>query len=206
MVTYALATPAKERSLGGLLVAGAIGAVTGAVGAGIGMAAAPVVGAAARAAGAAIAKTVVGTAARRAVGAAATGIGMVARQVVSPREGGLIAAEGGGRLINPNLVRFSQDSISANFSDGSSVAGMADRLAAGERINVPPIRLVNHPDGGLFTLDNRRLVAFQQAGVPIPYRMATADEFANESWKFTTVTLGRSIQLRFPGFQGMFPG
>jgi RHS repeat-associated protein len=93
MVTYALATPAKERSLGGLLVAGAIGAVTGAVGAGIGMAAAPVVGAAARTAGSAIAKTVVGTAARRAVGAGATAIGSVARPVASLREGGLIAPE-----------------------------------------------------------------------------------------------------------------
>ena len=68
MVTYALATPEKERSLGGLLVAGVIGAATGVIGAAIGMAAAPAVGAAARAVGSAIAKTAAGTAVSKAVG------------------------------------------------------------------------------------------------------------------------------------------
>jgi hypothetical protein len=59
-----------------------------------------------------------------------------------------------------------------------------------------PIRLVEN-DGGLYTLDNRRLVAFGDAGVAVPYRMASASEIARE-WdtKFTTKTGGLSIQLR----------
>ena len=51
---------------------------------------------------------------------------------------------------------------------------------------VEPIRLVLR-DGVLFSLDNRRLVAFAAAGREIPYRMATEAEIAFE-WlrKFTT--------------------
>jgi RHS repeat-associated protein len=72
MVTYALATPAKERSLGGLLVAGAIGAATGALTVGIGAKVAPLVGAVARVAGAKIAQGVARTAVQRVVGASAS--------------------------------------------------------------------------------------------------------------------------------------
>ncbi|HEX6167163.1 MAG TPA: hypothetical protein VFZ30_10270, partial [Acidimicrobiales bacterium] len=61
---------------------------------------------------------------------------------------------------------------------------------------VPPIRLVEYK-GRLFTLDNRRLAAFGEAGISAPYRMATPREIARE-WKskFTTDTEGQSIQLR----------
>lgn len=90
MVTYMIATPEKERSLGGLLLNGAIGAATGAIGAGIGMVAAPIVRAAARAAGAAIAKMVVGTAARKAVGVAASGISIAVRTAGTAKPGTLL--------------------------------------------------------------------------------------------------------------------
>jgi hypothetical protein len=74
MVTYALATPAKERSLGGLLVAGAIGAATGALTVGIGAKVAPLVGAVARVAGAKIAQGVARTAVQKVVGASARAV------------------------------------------------------------------------------------------------------------------------------------
>jgi RHS repeat-associated protein len=73
-VTYMIATPEKERSVGGLLLNVGIGAATGAVPL-MGKAAAPVVGAAARAAGRAIAGSVARTAVQKAIGAVASGAG-----------------------------------------------------------------------------------------------------------------------------------
>ena len=110
-----------------------------------------------------------------------------------------IAAEGVGaaRTIDPTLVRFSQSSMSRTFRNGGSV----DELAAGLRngtvkaADIPPVRLVER-NGQLFSLDNRRLWSFQQAQVPIPYRMATPQEAAAEAWKFTTQNEGVSILLR----------
>jgi hypothetical protein len=110
-----------------------------------------------------------------------------------------VAAEAGG-TIDPALVRFSQNSVKGSFSDGGTI----DELAAGLRdgsinpADVPPIRVVER-DGELFTLDNRRLLAFQRAGVPIPYRFATPEEAASESWKFTTTNNGQSIRVRGGG-------
>jgi hypothetical protein len=74
MVTYALATPAKERSLGGLLLAGAIGAATGVIPF-AGKFATPLVGAAVRQAGAKIAQGIARAAVQRAVGAVASKVG-----------------------------------------------------------------------------------------------------------------------------------
>ena len=62
--------------------------------------------------------------------------------------------------------------------------------------DVPAIRIFEK-DGVLYTLDNRRLYAFQQAGIEnIPYQWATSQEIANEAWKFTTTNSGISIQVR----------
>jgi hypothetical protein len=111
------------------------------------------------------------------------------------------AERGGERVsgwINPRDVRFSQDSIKATLSDSG---GRIDDLARGLRDgtvrpeNVPPIRLVDR-DGLLFTLDNRRLWAFQQAGLDVPCVMATPAEVASEAWKFTTRNGGISIGIR----------
>jgi hypothetical protein len=47
----------------------------------------------------------------------------------------------------------------------------------------PSIRLVER-DGNMYTLDNRRLVAFQQVGLAeVPHAMETPEEILNESWK-----------------------
>ena len=41
-----------------------------------------------------------------------------------------------------------------------------------------------------------RLAAFQEAGVKIRVRMATPEEAAKESWKFTTTNNGTSVRVR----------
>jgi hypothetical protein len=51
-------------------------------------------------------------------------------------------------------------------------------------------------DGKIFTLDNRRLKAFQEAGIPIRTIKATPKEIANESWKMTTKTDGLTTKVR----------
>lgn len=51
-------------------------------------------------------------------------------------------------------------------------------------------------DGKLYSLDNRRLAAFQEAGVEMPYRMATPQEIVQQQWKFTTTNDGISIIMR----------
>ncbi|MEU3597664.1 RHS repeat-associated core domain-containing protein [Streptomyces sp. NPDC006798] len=102
--------------------------------------------------------------------------------------------------IVPSLVKFSQDEISRTFSTGMTVDHVASGLRSGwiKPGNIPPIRLVVR-DGNLFTLDNRRLAAFQKARMPVPFRMASPKEAASESWKFTTVTNGDSIVVRETG-------
>jgi hypothetical protein len=112
-----------------------------------------------------------------------------------------------GEEINPHEVRFSQDSVSNNFSDGHTIEQTASALRSGSlsRHDLPKIRLVEH-EGNLFTLDNRRLVAFQQANLDsVPYRMATGKEIAKEFTrknKFTTVTNGIGILIRRVGWHG----
>jgi hypothetical protein len=111
--------------------------------------------------------------------------------------------------INPNSVRFSQSSVSPNFSNGSSIEETVEGLRSGDisADDFPPIRLVEDEDGNLSTLDNRRLLAFQQAGLSeVPFTMATPEEAAAESWKFTTATNGLSIAIRGGGGIWEVPG
>ena len=103
--------------------------------------------------------------------------------------------------VNPSEVRFSQDSVGANFKNGNSIEDTAAGIRSGDikPSEFPPIRLVER-DGNLHTLDNRRLVTFQKAGVSqVPYRMATPEEAANEAWKFTKNSGGDSILIRGSG-------
>jgi hypothetical protein len=101
------------------------------------------------------------------------------------------------QLLNPQSIRFSQASIKATFRDGASIDDMAEELQSGRLhpYDVPAIRIFER-DGKLFTLDNRRLEAFRRAGLDVPVRMATPQEIAEESWKFTTNNDGVSIQIR----------
>ena len=107
------------------------------------------------------------------------------------------AAKNGGSFIDPATVRFSQDSIKGTFKAGGSIEDLVIGLKNGtiKPGDIPPIRLVEK-DGVLYSLDNRRLQAFQEAGIPIPYRMATPEEIAAEAFKFSTENGGTSIRVR----------
>jgi hypothetical protein len=102
-------------------------------------------------------------------------------------------------VIHPSLVRFSQDSAKRSFADGRSVDAMVQGLKSGaiKPNSVRPVRLVNR-NGVLYSLDNRRLGAFQEAGKMMPYRMATAREIrrAEKIGRFSTKNGGVSIRWR----------
>ncbi|MFE3446547.1 DUF6531 domain-containing protein [Nocardia sp. NPDC059180] len=102
--------------------------------------------------------------------------------------------------IDPNQVRFTQDSVRATFKDGSSVFDLVDGLRSGDidSESIPPIRIFEQ-QGHLYTLDNRRLVAFQMAGVDVPYVMASDTQVAREAFKFTSRSEGLSIRIRGEG-------
>lgn len=107
-----------------------------------------------------------------------------------------------GRMMNPNSIRFSQDSIRAGFKDPGF--GTIDDLAAGLKSgtvkpeSIQPIRLVER-EGNLISIDNRRLEAFRRAGVDVPTRMATPSEIqqAIKQGKFSAGEQGkRTINVR----------
>lgn len=108
------------------------------------------------------------------------------------------------KSVDSSAVRFSQSSVKGVFSDGRSVDELADGLRSGavNPSDVPAIRLVER-DGSFFSLDNRRLLAFQKAGMDVPYRVATPSEAASEAWKFSTTNGGTSIRIRGGG--GVWP-
>jgi len=121
-----------------------------------------------------------------------------------PRKRALLSADEFANLprsgtIDPSRIRFSQNSINSNFQRG---VGPVNDLIAGLRrgsINpsgIPPIRIVAK-DGKIFTLDNRRLFAFQEAGVDIPFTRLNQIP-SNELRKFTSTNDGLSIAVRIP--------
>jgi hypothetical protein len=99
--------------------------------------------------------------------------------------------------MDPNQVRFSQDSVSYWLSEGQTIDDLAEGLRTGQVHveDIPPLRLVEI-GGLLYTLDNRRLEAFRRAGIAIPWRMATPEEADREKWKFTTANEGISARIR----------
>jgi RHS repeat-associated protein len=135
-------------------------------------------------------------------GEMAFSLGGAAVGVFLPGAGYGPLARGAEGLVNPQTIRFTQNSIGEGFKDGSgSVRGLADGLRAGsvDPGAIPPLRLVEH-NGAVYTLDNRRLAAFHLAGVNAPARMATPAEISREwSKKFTTLNGGTSITIRGGG-------
>ena len=81
--------------------------------------------------------------------------------------------------------------------DGSSIDDLINGLKNGSITadDIPAIRIFEK-DGVIYSLDNRRLYAFQQAGVEIKYTWATPEEIAVEAWKFTTTNGGTSVVVR----------
>jgi RHS repeat-associated protein len=104
------------------------------------------------------------------------------------------------RLADPKTIRFSQDSIRGTFRDGRSVQDLAAGLKNGsiKAGDVPAIRTVER-NGQLISIDNRRLAAFRDAGVPIRTRPATAQEIlqAEKQGKFSAgASGGDTIRIR----------
>ena len=104
-------------------------------------------------------------------------------------------------VVNPNTVRFSQDSVSAHFRPPyGSVDDFSLGLIEGniEQNSIKPIRIVEK-DGYVYTLDNRRLYGFQQAypklKIDIPY-IKLDDIPKQQLFKFTTKNNGTSINIR----------
>ncbi len=98
--------------------------------------------------------------------------------------------------IDPAKIRFSQSSIKDTFSQGGSIEDLAASLKGGQvdPATIPPIRIVER-DGMIFSLDNRRLKTFQEAGIPIRY--VKLDKMPKgELYKFTTKNDGASIVVR----------
>ncbi|WP_444921818.1 hypothetical protein ACJJID_05460 [Microbulbifer sp. CnH-101-G] len=100
-------------------------------------------------------------------------------------------------LINPKAVRFTQDSIKATFTNGRKVEDLIQDLKSGKlnASDVPPIRVFSR-DGKIYSLDNRRLKAFQEAAKPIRITPATPSEIVEGSFKFTSKNDGTTIRIR----------
>jgi hypothetical protein len=100
-------------------------------------------------------------------------------------------------LINPNTIKFTQDSIGKEFKNGQKLEDITKGLKTGKISpdDFPPIR-VFEKNGKKFTLDNRRLKVFQDAGIKIPTVKATAKEIKDEAFKFTSKNGGDSIRIR----------
>ncbi len=118
--------------------------------------------------------------------------------------GSLLAAEGAA-TIDTAAVRFTQNSVKGTFGNGTTLNDAIAALREGGAeagAKYPAIRIFER-DGALFTLDNRRLLVFSQAGQQVPFRFATAAEVAAETTgpfsKFTTTASqgwGQFITIR----------
>jgi hypothetical protein len=120
-------------------------------------------------------------------------------------------------LRNPKTIKFSQNGVSREFSDGSKVSDLIGRFKSdpsyAERIE--PIRLVRFRDlpgevqeklaaqgaseHSVWSLDNRRLYAARVAKVPfINTRWATPDEIAQFATprRFSTTNGGGLPELQ----------
>lgn len=113
-----------------------------------------------------------------------------------------IASGGGGSAMDPNVIRFVQDSVDPVFQDGRTIQQLVDELKANpaKASTVEPIK-VFQDRGVWYTLDNRRVVAFQKANVNVPYELASGEDIAaaKEAGKFSTTNDGVSIKIRHEG-------
>jgi hypothetical protein len=100
---------------------------------------------------------------------------------------------------DPLKIRYSQNNIKSKFSNGSTIKELTNGLKSGKikPEDIPPIRLIKK-DGKWFSIDNRRLKAFKDAGVNVRTRKATKNEIADaiKKKKFSTTNDGSSIRVR----------
>ncbi|SNY17133.1 filamentous hemagglutinin family N-terminal domain-containing protein, partial [Pseudomonas sp. LAMO17WK12:I6] len=135
------------------------------------------------------------------VGTMATFIAGKAAASRAPKTGMKMPAELPDNLTgyaNPNDIRFTQDSVSGVFRNGTVLDSTIDALRKGiiSPSEIPPIR-VFEKDGLIYSLDNRRLLAASAAGVPVKIVPATAAEIRKEvKKKMTTLNKGVIICVR----------
>jgi hypothetical protein len=101
-----------------------------------------------------------------------------------------------GSRLDPGKIRYSQDSINNRFKppyENQTLDDFANLIREGS-ITTNPIRIVER-DGKIFTLDNRRLYGYQQAGLEINYNKLDHVPKRQE-FKFTTRNDGESIIVR----------
>jgi RHS repeat-associated protein len=100
--------------------------------------------------------------------------------------------------LNPKQIRFTQNSIASKFGNKNSLNETIHGLKSGKISpnDFPAIRTFKR-DGLTFSLDNRRLHVFQEAGIRMINTVrATPAEIMREAWKFTTKNSGASIRVR----------
>jgi len=98
-------------------------------------------------------------------------------------------------VLDPNRIRFSQNSIAEEFKDGGKIEDLIHALKEGQKVDVPPIRIVEF-EGQIYTLDNRRLYSYQQANLEIPYLKLDVIPAKEKALKFTTQNQGVKIDIR----------
>jgi hypothetical protein len=85
--------------------------------------------------------------------------------------------------LDPKDIRFSQPTVSPNFKNGKSVSDLINDLRSGKisPYDLPPIQVVQR-GGKLFSIDNRRLLAFNIAGIEkIPVEIVSlSDPFISQ--------------------------
>jgi RHS repeat-associated protein len=115
--------------------------------------------------------------------------GQVARDAASQEIGSM----------DPNEVYFSQDSCRYTYQDTKfgNIDDTINELKSGATTadQIEPIRIVRLGNK-LFSIDNRRLVTFQKAGLNVNFRWATPSEAWDRLDHFTTKNGGTSIVVR----------
>lgn len=102
--------------------------------------------------------------------------------------------------LNSSDVRFTQDSISANFRDGRSVQELIDNMRSGSVVpdDLPALRVFEE-NRKIYSLDNRRLFAAKESKSKVnvefvdPQERSVAKEIKR---KFSTINDGESIIVK----------
>jgi len=100
--------------------------------------------------------------------------------------------------LNPKDIHYMQSSIK-NQTGAHTVLDNATALANGtlKAADLPAIKVWRDSTGKIWTLDHRRLAAFKIADLDsVPVQWATTKEVADQMWKMTTRTEGKSIILK----------
>ncbi len=102
-------------------------------------------------------------------------------------------------LREPHKILFIQDSIKSSFKNGTSIDDMINGLKSGKLTanDIPAIRIFER-NGKMYTLDHRRLKAFQDANVKIRTKVVQIDrKLKNElERKSSTKGDGSTIKVR----------